>query len=185
MNRPTKTVHVRLLRKGAGMKKWVPMLRSGNDMHEVAIGKDDTPENTDCCDLVLDTLLDYEIHPGDKLKVDLVPEAEADRAYVPNIRYMEMLHDGDGRPMVVPGLERPVIVAVDELDTEYIGLPVEPTRAEPHTYVFGAADPSRATALRTGKLSPEKLIAETPDSKRYRTDEREFEAKGLIHIERA
>ena len=105
------TIHIRILRRTHDQNDWAPLDDNDNEIQEVPVRDDETPETTDCVEFLRDTLEKYRIHPGDAVMVQRM-NADEITEYVPTIRYTRTLDWWHGRQ---------VIEAADDLGRQYVG----------------------------------------------------------------
>ena len=150
-----KTIHIRVLRRTRDENEWKPLEENGNDIQEVPVRDNETPETTDCVEFMKDTIEGYRIHPGDAVMIQQM-SAEESRDHVPTMWYTHTLKWWKGHQ---------VIEATDALGRLYIG-----TRgAGPHSerYVLVRTTAEQIADFNNGEVHLRPILTEGPSETRY------------------
>ena len=149
------TIHIRILRRTHGQNDWAPLDDNDNEIQEVPVRDDETPETTNCVEFLRDTLEKYRIHPGDAVMVQRM-NADEITEYVPTIRYTRTLDWWHGRQ---------VIEAADDLGRQYVG--TRGADEQRDRYLLVRTTAQRIADFYSGEAYLSTILTEGPADTRY------------------
>ena len=120
-----RTIHIRVLRKTAKSGKWETLEHDGDQIQEVPVREDETPETADCTEFVMETLCGMRLYPNDRIRVQRVAGRKL-QDYTPAVRYTKSLTLANGWTLWT---------GRDAIGRRYAGLPVKIDGGEGHLVI--------------------------------------------------